>query len=197
MKLYLISSVDSLLDHWSKALKKFHPITMKEINELNRPNKGIIFWHDQEQTRDELIESLKFAECSIIVLSMSPDFKRAQELLNIGVMGYGNAMMHESHLLSAYQALGDKKVWLHPDFISSLITQLSQVKSKNIESHSALEKLSQREKEVALLLAQGLTHNQVAEKLKITVRTIKAHCTAIYEKLEIKDRLALSILLRS
>ncbi len=46
MKLYLVSSVDGVLEHWNKALKKYHPIKLKTINELNRPNEGIVFLHD-------------------------------------------------------------------------------------------------------------------------------------------------------
>ncbi len=88
-------------------------------------------------------------------------------------------------------------MWLHPDFIAALMTQLTQAQPKKVESHGSLEKLSLREREVAILLAQGMTHNEVSEKLAITVRTIKAHCTAIYEKLGVKDRLALSVLLHS
>ena len=197
MKLYLVSPSDGVLEHWNKSLKKYRPVTLKAINELNRPSNGIIFWDDVAVLDDELQRTLECDGCRIMVFSMMPDFHKAQKLLTIGARGYGNAMMHESHLQSAYQALEEGKMWLHPDFIAALMIQLTQTQPKKVESHSALEKLSLREREVALLLAQGMTHQEVSEKLAITVRTIKAHCTSIYEKLEIKDRLALSVLLHS
>ncbi|MFH0710262.1 MAG: LuxR C-terminal-related transcriptional regulator [Pseudomonadota bacterium] len=197
MKLYLVSSVDYILEHWVKALKKYHPIKLSSISELNRPNEGIVFWHDTTMEENELYQTLGRNSCRLMIFSMVPDFNRAQLLLNEGVKGYGNAMMHESHLQSAYQAIEEGKIWLYPDFIAALITRLSEVQPKAINEHKALDKLSVREREVALLLAQGLTHNEVSEALKITVRTIKAHCSAIYEKLAVKDRLALSLLLHS
>lgn len=197
MKLYLVSPIDSVLDHWNKALKKYHPIKLKEMNELNRPNEGIVFVHDLALSDEELYHFIDSGRCSFMVLSMVPDFNKAQSLLNSGVMGYGNALMHESHLQSAYHAIEEGKVWLFPDFITALITRLSEAQPKAINEHTALDKLSVREREVALLLAEGLTHNQVSETLNITVRTIKAHCSAIYEKLAVKDRLSLSLLLHS
>ncbi len=197
MKLYLVSPSDGVLEHWAKALKKYCPIKIKIINELNRPSDGIIFWDDVATFDDELHYTLKCDACHVMVFSMVPDFYKAQQLLAMGVSGYGNAMMHESHLQSAYQTIEEGKMWLHPDFIAMLMLQLVQTKPKAVELHSALEKLSLREREIAILLARGMTHNEVSEKLTITVRTIKAHCTSIYDKLEVKDRLALSVLLHS
>ncbi|MDD2828995.1 MAG: LuxR C-terminal-related transcriptional regulator [Sulfuricurvum sp.] len=198
MKLYLVTSSESIMNHWSKALKKYHPMKIHSMNELNCSTiKGIILCQDTDIDETKLHDLLNNSESRLMIFSMLPDFLKAQQYLSKGVVGYGNAMMHESHIQSAYQAIEEGKIWLYPDFISGLITQLTQVKPKNIESHEALEKLSHREKEVALLLAQGLTHNEIAEDLNITVRTIKAHCTSIYEKLAIKDRLALSVLLHS
>lgn len=197
MKLYLVSSMDSVLEHWSSVLKKYHPIKLKTINELNKPNDGIVFLHDVAISEDELDHIIHSGTCRILVFSMLPDFAKAQKYLNLGAMGYGNALMHESHLQSAYQAVEEGKVWLYPDFITALIARLAKSAPKPVHEHEALNKLSIREREVALLLAQGMSHNEVSEKLKITVRTIKAHSSAIYEKLNVKDRLALSLLLHS
>ncbi|MCX6061170.1 MAG: response regulator transcription factor [Campylobacterales bacterium] len=197
MKLYLVSSMDSVLNHWNRALKKYHPIKLKTINELNQPNEGIVFVHDSALSDIELHHFLRSGLSHIMVLSMVPDFNKAQQVLNAGAMGYGNALMHESHLQSAYQAIEEGKVWLYPDFIAALISRLAESQPKAIDEHKELDKLSVREREVALLLAQGMTHNEVSEKLDITVRTIKAHCSAIYEKLAVKDRLGLSLLLHS
>lgn len=197
MKLYLVSSVDSVLEHWNRALKKYHPIKLKTINELNKPNNGIIFLHDTVVSEEELYHIVDSGTCRILVFSMLPAFTKAQKCLSLGAMGYGNALMHESHLQSAYQAVEEGKAWLYPDFITALIARLAESAPKPVHEHEALTKLSIREREVALLLAQGMSHNEVSEKLKITVRTIKAHSSAIYEKLNIKDRLALSLLLHS
>ena len=197
MQLYLIGTSKHVLNHWANALKKFKPIKIDRVDAFNRPDRGVVFCLDTHIVDEDMCEILRAESCKVIVMSMLPDFAEAQEYIRKGAVGYGNAMMHETHLASAYHAALEGKVWLYPDFVNMLIMNLSKTSKMSIESHNALELLSLREKEVALLLAQGLSHLEVSEELVITVRTVKAHCTSIYEKLGVKDRLALSVLLHS
>lgn len=57
-------------------------------------------------------------------------------------------------------------------------------------THSKLSLLTEREREVLDLLAQGLTNKEIAEKLYITPNTVKRHLKAIFEKLEVHTRSA-------
>jgi RNA polymerase sigma factor (sigma-70 family) len=58
------------------------------------------------------------------------------------------------------------------------------------QSHNALNALTEREREVLNLLAQGLTNKEIAEKLVITTNTVKRHLKAIFEKLDVHTRSA-------
>lgn len=58
------------------------------------------------------------------------------------------------------------------------------------ESRSELSTLTEREREVLDLLAQGLTNKEIAEKLVITTNTVKRHLKAIFEKLNVHTRSA-------
>jgi len=58
------------------------------------------------------------------------------------------------------------------------------------QSMSALGALTEREREVLDLLAQGLTNKEIAEKLIITTNTVKRHLKAIFEKLDVHTRSA-------
>lgn len=51
-----------------------------------------------------------------------------------------------------------------------------------------MEPLTNREKEVALLVAQGLSNREIADKLCISIKTVESHLTRIYEKLGIRSR---------
>ena len=53
------------------------------------------------------------------------------------------------------------------------------------------EKLTDREKQVLKLIAEGLSHKEVAIKLEISVKTVIAHQTNISEKLDLHSRAAL------
>jgi len=57
-------------------------------------------------------------------------------------------------------------------------------------SLSELSTLTEREREVLNLLAQGLTNKEIAEKLVITTNTVKRHLKAIFEKLDVHTRSA-------
>lgn len=54
--------------------------------------------------------------------------------------------------------------------------------------HEGLSSLSRREKEIANLIAQGLTYQEIADKLYVSVNTIKTHIKRIYKRLDITSR---------
>ncbi len=58
-----------------------------------------------------------------------------------------------------------------------------------------LPALSQRERQVAEAAARGATNKEIARAMGITERTVKAHLTAAYEKLGVRDRMQLSLLI--
>lgn len=196
MKLYLISDDIAVRDRWNTALAEYNPFAISGLSSEIEPHSIIMILDRVISRADETILQ-KLFEHRVMIFSMVPNFVEAQRFLQLGAMGYGNAMMHVSHLHSAYQALEEGKVWLHPDFITMMITQIRDTANAQERSSSLLEGLSKREQEVALLLGNGSTHQQIADTLDITVRTVKAHATSIYQKLDVKDRLALSLLLHA
>ncbi|MBK8784566.1 MAG: response regulator [Anaerolineales bacterium] len=66
---------------------------------------------------------------------------------------------------------------------------VEETRLKN-KSSSELNALTDREREVLDLLAQGLTNKEIAEKLFITTNTVKRHLKAIFEKLDVHTRSA-------
>ncbi len=196
MKLYLMSDDIALRGRWMSILSTSHPKTLSSLStDIEADSIVLVFDRLLENMAEKSIKAL--FSYRVAVLSTTPNFQEAQKFLGLGAMGYGNAMMHESHLHSVYQALEEGKVWLHPDFISMMITQIQMHNSPQKKSEYILQTLSQREKEVALMLGDGATHQEISDALDITVRTVKAHATSIYQKLDVKDRLALSLLLHS
>jgi DNA-binding NarL/FixJ family response regulator len=196
VKLYLISNDITLRARWIGILSSLHPTTLSEFS-LDIESPSIVMIADQvlADIADETLKQL--FENRVMVFSMVPNFVEAQRFLALGAMGYGNAMMHESHLYSVYQALEEGKIWLHPDFITLMISQMYNRNNTKEKSLEILDSLSKREREVALMLGDGATHQEISDALDITVRTVKAHATAIYQKLNVKDRLALSLLLHA
>ena len=194
MSIILYSDDINLLAHWEKVPFGEYKV-VDDLNDLKAFKSSIIIINFSafNHTYKELIPFLQKKENSVLVLHRTPNIQTAKEVLLLGAKGYGNALMREHFIVSAVETLKDGMVWLHPEFTSQLILQVPEVK-KDISEF--LQQLSDREKEVTLLLKDAHTYKVIADKLDITPRTVKAHAHSIYTKLGVKDRLALALLLK-
>ena len=80
--------------------------------------------------------------------------------------------------------------------ISELTGSYINSESEKADKRTDLSELSLREREIADLIYQGLTNNEISEKTGITLRTVKAHTSSIYSKLNVKDRIGLVLLMK-
>ncbi len=127
-----------------------------------------------------------------LALAVIPVYDQAMRLLRRGVYGYGNRHMHRENLQQAVSAVREGQVWMPPTIINRMITNVFH-SDPNQEEQTQLDQLSKREKEVARLVARGLSNKELADKLYISVRTVKAHLTSIFNKTGFRDRLELAI----
>lgn len=134
----------------------------------------------------------------LVVLTAVPVFEEAFNLLQLGVRGYGNRQMRQSNLKQVIDNVAGGQMWLPPDVISRLITVVGQGDGEENKAESrgnVLNRLSKREREVALYVAEGMSNQEVADMLYVSLRTIKAHLSSIYDKTGIRNRLELGLAL--
>ena len=195
MNLVLHSDDMNLLAHWEESLNQKYEI-VDDLNVLKtmRDKVVVINYSAFNSNHKELIRLLDENGNRVLVLHRTPSIATAREMLSYGAKGYGNALMKGHFLIFAIESIIDDMIWLHPEFTSQLIAQIPIQAERDVSF--LLEKLSHREKEVALLLKDGATYKVVAEKLNITPRTVKAHAQSVYVKLQVKDRLALALILK-
>lgn len=87
-------------------------------------------------------------------------------------------------------------LWLGQELLQRLImVSKNMVGSQPQHIAELTAKLTEREREVALEAAKGLSNKQIARDLSITERTVKAHLKHVFERLQVKDRLQLALLL--
>lgn len=134
--------------------------------------------------------------CPAVALAEVPDFKQAMRLQGRGVRGYGNRHMLFENLKQAVTAVRAGQVWMPPAIINQMINSISPTEPES-EQPLPLELLSKREREVADLVAQGLSNQEMADKLYISVRTVKAHLTSIFSKTGCRDRLELAVKMKN
>ncbi len=195
MKIVLYSDDLNLLTSWN-TISSIKLDIYESLSQLKTSKNNIIILNYSAlgKYKKEIIELLNENENLVLVLHRVPNITTAREVLGYGAKGYGNALMQKHFLLSAVETMKAGMIWLHPEFTSELIAQIPQRDDK--DNSKLLDKLTKREKEVALLLKDAYSYKSISQKLIITPRTVQAHAHNIYEKLDVKDRLALALLLK-
>ena len=127
-----------------------------------------------------------------IALTEVPHYDQAMRLLRRGIRGYGNRHMHRDNMAQAVSAVKDGQVWLPPTIVARMISSLAPA-SADVQPVQPVEPLSSREEEVTGCVTEGLSNREIAEKMGITVRTVKAHLTSIFAKTGFRDRLELAV----
>lgn len=133
----------------------------------------------------------------IAVMTRIPSAAEAVRALQQGARAYLNAQAMPKVLLRVQDTVSSGAVWLGADlveFLSSALQQLTPAAPHATHAPDWRTVLTQREIQVAERIGQGLSNKRVAREMSITERTVKAHLTSIFNKLDIKDRLMLALL---
>jgi DNA-binding NarL/FixJ family response regulator len=124
--------------------------------------------------------------------------KEAVSAFKAGVKGYCHKDINPFFLKKAVELIQKGEVWVGRKTISHLLSELTshtvnrQKDPPNL-SKVCLDYLTRREHQVALLVGDGAHNKEIARRLNISERTVKAHLTAIFQKLQIPDRLRLGL----
>jgi len=177
--------------HWEKSLSDNH-YAKDLMDDMNRHYDEVILFHLQNNNLDELKE-LTENNNKIMVFSGAPTFDEGYPLLSLGIKAYANSLLSSETLQDAVKVVEHGDAWLYPEFINQMILKVSGIPTHD-NNEDTLAKLSERESQIALYIAQGLSNKVIAQNAQITERTVKAHLSSIFQKLQIKDRLALALL---
>ena len=192
---YFISPSARALDAWRKAFSS--AVVLGSAEQLPALAADDLVWVDVElDDWAGTVRSLTERGVRVVVVSALPADEQALLALDSGARGYCHAfaaagLFHEVALVVRHGGL-----WVGPHLLARLITGLAPQLAQAPEAPAApaLDELSPREREVTIAVAEGLTNKQVALRLDISERTVKAHLSAIFEKLGVPDRLQLALL---
>jgi len=136
------------------------------------------------------------AETKIIVLSDELSEGVEWELLKAGVRGCCRNDIKPEFLNQVVIAVQQGELWMRRALTGRLIDELGKTTSKNKAYRASLgilNKLTQREYDIAVRVGKGQSNKQIAQSCAITERTVKAHLTEVYLKLGVTDRLNLAL----
>lgn len=159
---------------------KFHPDIV--IMDINMPKLGGL---------ETTIEIKKmWPDTKVLVLTQYEDKEYITRFLKAGVSGYLLKKAVGSDLITGLRAISRGELYLYSSIATEVVARYLHGNSK-AEMEDPYEKLTDREKQVLKLVAEGYTHKEVADMLSISVKTVIAHQTNIGEKLGIHTRAGL------
>jgi two-component system response regulator NreC len=126
-------------------------------------------------------------EVQVLVLTMHDDEEYLFRVLQAGASGYILKSAPDFDLIAAIRTVSKGEAYLYPSATKSLIEEFLQM-VKNGEEQAKYEILTDREKEVLILIAKGFSNKEIAEKLTVSVKTVESHKAHIMEKLHLKSR---------
>ena len=131
------------------------------------------------------------SQVPIVVLSNVPDNTQGMAVLGAGASGYCSALSLPIVLRQVAGVVLHGGLWVGPQLMRRLMQGLA---TRQHGPEPALEMLSQRERQVAEAASRGSTNKEIARTMGITERTVKAHLSAAFDKLGVRDRMQLSLL---
>jgi DNA-binding NarL/FixJ family response regulator len=140
----------------------------------------------------QLREAAKDAR--ILVLTGQRDSATHQKAAQHGAMGVVLKEDAADLLLKAIEKVYKGEAWLDRITLGSLIFQMSSQEKETVDPRTRkIASLTERERQVIALIAEGLKNRQIAERLFISHVTVTHHLSSIYGKLGVSDRLELVI----
>ncbi|WP_417553679.1 response regulator transcription factor [Marinomonas fungiae] len=208
MKVLCWNANGSVFEHWKKVVPSEASLVQtrgyeETLNRLEHDSFDYCFVYLDNDAFSEKVELVvQIREHYPNVKMVAFPYLRSQSagvrMLSMGVNAQCSPYIAKEQLGLVLSVVDSGEIWGGKE----LIQQLIQNSSQNTAAHSDVlsfegsELLSERELAVADKVAKGLSNKEIARHLDVTERTIKAHLTAIFKKLQIKDRLSLALLVQ-
>ena len=132
-------------------------------------------------------------QTQILALTMHESDEYFFRVLQVGALGYVLKRAATSDLLAAVRAVARGEVFLYPAVAKKLVTDYIARAESNREqdARETYASLTPREREILVLIADGQSNREIAERLVLSLSTVQTHYAHIMEKLNLQNRAAL------
>ncbi len=157
---------------------------IKAIGTL-KPDMAIVDICLKETSGMELIKDIKvqYPSLSVLALSMHDESLYAERALRAGAKGYITKQQATEKVIIAIRKVLSGQIYVSDSMAATMVSKL--VGGKPQTGDSPIDRLSDRELEVFLLIGQGYGTQQISERLHLSVKTIETYRAHIKEKLNL------------
>lgn len=143
----------------------------------------------------QVTEALAQERAPLIVLSDNPSESEAFRVLSVGARGYCHSESVPEQLIEVVQAVSAGGYWMPPALVQRFASAALSVGSpQHPDVPEGFDRLTEREYQVAMAVGKGLNNKEIATLLGLSERSVKAHLTTTFEKLYVRDRVQLALL---
>ncbi|AQA18034.1 hypothetical protein BST95_07045 [Halioglobus japonicus] len=197
MEHLFVTSAGEIRQRWRQAfpLAK-RAASIAEIGAATTRARGVI-WLDlataaPEARKVQVQAAVEFG-WPVVVMSAAPGESEAFEFLNLGAVGYCHFCAAPEQLREIALVVEHGGFWMPPELMQRFLALSLRVVPGTAPREPELNELTSRELMVAEQVAHGASNREIAQTLNITERTVKAHLSAIFEKMEVRDRVQLAL----
>ena len=195
MQHWFIDRQPIALPTWHEALPEGRLLARSQASAVQ--GAGILWFrqHAGEAVGDVLPAAGPAADQHIVVLSDEPDEETVLLALAAGAAGCCNSHAAPEVLQQVALVVANGGLWIGQNLLRRVMGSTTRVLERRQvpRNDDWSAQLSEREVQVARLVAAASSNKEIARQLAISERTVKAHLTSIFEKLGLRDRLQLSL----
>jgi DNA-binding NarL/FixJ family response regulator len=201
IKLYILTSRDNVKKRWIDISQGKTPksIETNDLSGIDFSSECCLLIHLDSLSKDQItLLCTYWNKVNLIGFSDNPNDTQGIELLLRGFKGYINTFVTHTIFNQLLESVLGGDIWAGTSIVQKMLKRLLQ-QSKNNKSapvDTSEFGLSEREQETVDILITGASNKEIARKLDITERTVKAHVSAILRKTETFDRVSLIIKLK-
>lgn len=198
MEQLFVTPAGKLHERWAQAFPGARVAgSSDEIGAATSGARGVV-WLDIAATPPaerigEVQDAVAFG-WPVVVMAATPGESEAFQLLNQGARGYCHVKAAPEQLREIALVVEHGGIWMPPDLLQRFLALSTRVvPTAPAPAEPELNELTSRELMVAEQVARGASNREIAEALDITERTVKAHLSAVFDKLGVRDRVQLAL----
>ncbi|MGC5225472.1 LuxR C-terminal-related transcriptional regulator [Micromonospora sp. DT81.3] len=153
-----------------------------------------------EDLQEQSVSALCLRDRAVLILAETETESDLAEALRAGARGYLSRRVAAPRLVDGIRAVSKDGLALDPTFARHLVRFLTTGPTGPAEIPTqlgALTSLTERQRAVALLVAEGMSNGEIAARLFVSNATVKSHITTVLRRLGIRSRTQLAILVNN